>query len=173
MKTSSKVKNIIVSHGINGSYATDLLKQAWRSFKSLLKASPTLVKMVVETLKDIHIMDLLRRKKRCNHGINILLNSTPTVPKLDYLSQDVRLHEAATGPNDNTYFSLQPSLIMERIRDGGGASGNSGGCSVNNTASVEEVDDLADAFISRFYNNMRLERQQSYTRYQEMLARGT
>ena len=167
MKTGSpKMKNMIVSRGIDGSHAAEMLKDAWRAFRSLLKvaASPNLMKMdVLEKLKDIH--HLLRRKKRRSYdddAINILMHhSTFTVFTFDPLSHPV--HDAASDHNNL-------SLVSETISDGGGASG----CSVNNTAvSAEEVDELADAFISRFYNNVRLEKQRSYRSYQEMLARGT
>ena len=176
MKTcSSKLKNIIASLGINGFHATELLKEACHAFRSLVKASPAFIKMAaMEMLKEINVMDLLRRKKRSsNHdGINFIMNSTSTVLKLDYLSHHMTLHDctASHNNNNNTYFSLQPSLMMERISNGRELSG----CSVNNTAvSAEEVDELADAFISRFYNNVRLEKQRSCKSYQEMLARGT
>jgi hypothetical protein len=46
--------------------------------------------------------------------------------------------------------------MMERNRDGRGASSSLGGCCVSHTMSVEEVDELIDTFISRFYNNNNL-----------------
>lgn len=156
---SPKMKNVIASHGIDESHTAELLKEKWRAFRSMLKASPNLMKMDVEKLKDIHVLDhLLKRKKRsCSH----VVNSTSRVLTLHHLSHPV--HEAAEGRSDL-------SLMIEGTFEGSGASQV---CSVSNIVSVEEVDELADAFISRFYNNMRLERQQSYSRYEEMLARGT
>ena len=107
--------------------------------------------------KGNHVMDHLRSKKRSSkhheYGTNVHMSSH---------------YEAEAGHNNFTDLSL----MMQRIRDEGGASGSSGGCSVSNTLSVEEVDELVDTFISRFYNNITPEKQRSYRTYQEMFARG-
>ncbi|KAF3782528.1 hypothetical protein EJ110_NYTH19064 [Nymphaea thermarum] len=41
-----------------------------------------------------------------------------------------------------------------------------------NTEAADEIDRMADVFIASFHERFRLEKQESYRRFQEMLARG-
>lgn len=44
---------------------------------------------------------------------------------------------------------------------------------VDGHKSEEDINDLADAFIKKFRNQLRIQRHESFKRFQEMLARGT
>lgn len=38
---------------------------------------------------------------------------------------------------------------------------------------VEDINELADAFIKKFRNQLQIQRDESFKRFQEMIARGT
>jgi hypothetical protein len=67
--------------------------------------------------------------------------------------------------NDTAECGYLCWLEEEEERPGEDAGGNGDGVAVN------EIDRLAEKFIARFHAKFLLEKQESYRRYQEMIAR--
>lgn len=81
-------------------------------------------------------------------------------------SQDQQLQELELlfgGASDSAAESPRNSPAAASI--------NSSKCATPDTKSDHEIDKIASAFIKRFHNQMKLQKQQSYKTYQAMLAR--
>eukprot|EP01018_Ginkgo_biloba_P033264 Gb_08823 [translate_table: standard] len=150
---------------------TDIAKQAWhilRDVAAKAASTPDLNLDVISKAKDM-IMDVFKpRKKRHNSGIMIYsspslvdnMKLNPPTPS-DNISLDhhgLVLHDSSKDGEENSVSCL----LMQRIDED---------CS--SIIKVEEIDELADAFIAGFHHKIRLEKQQSYRSYQDMLSRGT
>eukprot|EP01018_Ginkgo_biloba_P026882 Gb_14444 [translate_table: standard] len=150
---------------IGSNNVAEVMKQVWHALKSLVKSTPDM-KADMGRVKGI-IVDLIKKKKRYS-GIAVQSNPLLDLPQsfikdCNYNNgcDDGILHAITFDRPDSNYV---PSFL-ERIDEGA--------CVSSSDISLEEVDQLADAFISSFHNKMRLEKQQSYKRYQDMLARST
>lgn len=102
------------------------------------------------------------------------VNTTPklrravsfTLPRTDYWELDVLL-----GEDDDEPFLLAESSTIGFVTQHASAKrdGNEENLEKAPSLTAEQVNELADSFIARFYKQMRLERQESDERAWEML----
>eukprot|EP01018_Ginkgo_biloba_P033268 Gb_12156 [translate_table: standard] len=137
----------------------NVVKHAWHLLRDMADAKVN----VISKAKDM-IMDVFKpRKKPHNSGIMIYgdnMKINPPTP-YDHVSLDhhgLVLHDNSKDGEENSVSCL----MMQRIDED---------CS--SIIKVEEIDELADAFIAGFHHKIRLEKQESYRSYQDMLSRGT
>eukprot|EP01018_Ginkgo_biloba_P033262 Gb_19464 [translate_table: standard] len=172
---------------------SDLVKQVWHVLRALAKVTPY-VKADVTKVKDI-VFDLLKKKKRYG-GITIHYRSLLHLPQsfskmkrgnnnsspctdcggLATLTYDDSAYDRELVPyesmgssgDDDNYPDTNSvsSLILQRIHEDRPVHNSS-------ITPLEEIDQLADDFISYFHKKIELEKQQSYRRYEDMLARST
>ncbi|KAF8045281.1 hypothetical protein N665_5279s0002 [Sinapis alba] len=176
--------------------ATALMKRIVALLSSVAKAKSIAVKNKTSAFKTrLMVLSLLKHKKLGFRSIsnkihNLLGHSDPqqdqdeskaiilynsgasTVAHLE--SYDVLEEENDEYPDlrhtlfegDDDFGDLEEGSVIDMVKNSKEEEGES-------FKLEDEIDHVADLFISRFHKQMKLQKLLSFKRYQEMLARGT
>eukprot|EP01018_Ginkgo_biloba_P024260 Gb_34737 [translate_table: standard] len=163
-----------------------LAKKAVLVLRALAKAAMPMVRAEVNKVKDVVVHGSAKKKKNNHEGGIAIRSSRPAMdldldldfmpPKLlskerELTRGDARAYNSALaviscdGSAEHEERKSMAWLPVQRIDED---------ASLSSTIVVaKEINHMADAFIHDFHKKMRLEKQQSYRRYEDMLARGT
>nr|GMC79408.1 Xaa-Pro aminopeptidase P [Ipomoea batatas] len=133
---------------------TFIFSHLYRIARAVAKAKSILLHL----LKDIHVVHLLHlplmmKKSHKNKNTKLFLGS-------------FRLHYNWCSSHDPKELSGYLHWLEEKGR---GGEENNNGC--RGGAGGDDIDRLADMFIANSHERFRLEKVESYRRFQEMLAR--
>ncbi|PKU60517.1 uncharacterized protein LOC110098362 [Dendrobium catenatum] len=171
------------------------LKQIFSFLSTIVKAKTMAMKNKTSAIKTrLLIFNLLRNKNvllsKINHKIHaimgenyskaiVLYNNAAKKISADISKmEDVELNEEDDYPDlRNTFFELEDEedeeddeivnrtgSVIDLVRN----SREDG----NGFCLEDEIDHVADVFIRRFHREMRMQKQESFKRYRDMLARG-
>ncbi|KAI0531252.1 hypothetical protein KFK09_000805 [Dendrobium nobile] len=172
------------------------LKQIFSFLSTIVKAKTMAMKSKTSAVKTrLLIFNLLRNKSvllsKINHKIHAIMGENYSKAIVLYNNaakkmsaniskmEDVELNGDEDEEDDypdlrNTFFELEDEEDDELVNGTGSVidlvrnSREDG----NGFCLEDEIDHVADVFIRRFHREMRIQKQDSFKRYKEMLARG-
>ncbi|KAI0531255.1 hypothetical protein KFK09_000808 [Dendrobium nobile] len=171
------------------------LKQIFSFLSTIVKAKTMAMKNKTSAIKTrLLIFNLLRNKNvllsKINHKIHAIMgenyskaivlynNAAKKMSENISKMEDVELNDEDDYPDlRNTFFELEDEEDDEEdeLVNGTGSvidlvrnSREDG----NGFCLEDEIDHVADVFIRRFHMEMRIQKQESFKRYRDMLARG-
>nr|XP_043612216.1 uncharacterized protein LOC122583909 [Erigeron canadensis] len=168
--------------------ASLFLKNIISLVTSVTKSKSLAIKSKIETLKArVIIFSLLKNKKfhgltlrksSISHKIHALLLGGPSQEDDD---DDQKVVQSLGAYDDDDYPDLRHSLFDEEVDDELGTPNTSVIDLVKNLKEndgedfrlEDEIDHVADLFIMKFHKRMRLQKLESFKRYQDMLERSS